>query len=214
MPLGKITREQRLRARSYQYGAPALSWIVFTTLSEFAGPDSLGVLPALGLGLAGALVVAAAVWLSGGGTGRHPLVKMAAQRMRVGRQVTDFSEIDTALVEGWRDGGRLDVFLEFGSSGSRLARVCLRSPLLPVLGHADRELVAQILRESSVQLPEVAHDRYDTTGRYDWMKRPSNLDRDQAIEYVLHTPEPLPGSYEEQMSIQLRAEAGRSGPSD
>ena len=58
-----------------------------------------------------------------------------------------------------------------------------------VLDDANRELVAEILRRSSVTIPPAAPDPYDPTGKFAWMDHPNNLNKEEAIEYVLHTPE-------------------------
>lgn len=52
----------------------------------------------------------------------------------------------------------------------------------------ERELVAEILRRSSVAVPVAPPDPYDPAGKFAFMDHPNSLTKNEAIEYVLHTP--------------------------
>ncbi len=94
------------------------------------------------------------------------------------------------MVEGWRDGGAAHVYMQFGKIGKELAKVRLRSPSRRVIGDDDRNIIAEILRQSNVRLPERPGPDSTDWDRVNWVNRSHYLDRDEAIAYVLHTPAP------------------------
>jgi hypothetical protein len=121
----------------------------------------------------------------------QPWADFDADRLRVGRRVVHFAELDWATltpttVDGW--GG---LMLHFGSDRVRCA-FALRSRDDKALDLDTRRLVAEVLRRSSIAYPASS---YDPTGRFSRYNFPNHLNRDDAVAVTLNPPspgEPLP----------------------
>jgi len=107
---------------------------------------------------------------------------------RLGTYVLPFDAITVAVFSHPRTRGRSGWQLDIGVPDNAIASVIVRSSTLPELSVRDRELIAEMLRRSSVARPEVAPDRFDPTGKFAWTHHTNHLTRDEAIDYVLHTP--------------------------
>ncbi|GAB3605526.1 hypothetical protein GCM10027413_09350 [Conyzicola nivalis] len=109
--------------------------------------------------------------------------------VRDGRVKTPFDQITDATFMTMQHRGHIDSYLGFGASVEKSTYVRVKSPHLPELDEASRELVAEVLRRSPIRIPEPVADKYDPTGKFGWMDHPNSLSKDEAIEFVLHTPE-------------------------
>ena len=113
-------------------------------------------------------------------------------QVRVRGRIVPFESIVQAVYLPMPRRDRVDSFLSLDTERSPILTVCLRSSKLPELTAEERELVAEILRRSSVEIPQSRRSRtnrfYDPTGKFEWMRHPQHLTRQDAIEYVLHTP--------------------------
>ena len=113
-------------------------------------------------------------------------------QVRVRGNTLPFDHITEAVYLPVAHKDRVDAFLSLDTHGMPVITVCLRSTHLPELTTQERMLVAEILRRSSVEIPQSKRGRtnvyYDPDGKYEWMRHPNHLSRDDAIEYVLHTP--------------------------
>jgi len=118
-----------------------------------------------------------------------PAVDLEAGLLRHGRRITPFADITDATYAVVPHRGHVDGYLGFGTSIETAAFVCVRSPHLAELDENERAVVAEMLRRSSVRVPEAARDPYDPKGKFAWMDHPNNLSRDEAVDYVLHTPD-------------------------
>jgi hypothetical protein len=139
-----------------------------------------GILLLLGVILAalfGALVVATLRW-------RAPDVDSDASHLRVGRDVFAVEEISRAVFLNARGHW----YLKLTAPRHRAAVFCVRSPRHPELDERERELVAEVLRRSSVAVPERRPDPYDPKGRFARLDHPTHLSRDEAVDWVRHTP--------------------------
>jgi hypothetical protein len=186
------TLRQRLRASAgTPMGAQFLGWLVVTSLimqvatrwvvELYDWPGLVVLMSVLVLGLV--LVVSLS------STNRPPSVNLDSGQLRVGRKTIAFDEIVSAhhfTVQGRK---HRESYLYFGARLAPMAIVCVRSTRALDISDSDRLLVAEMLRRSSVRLPDHPVDPYDPKGKFAWMDYPSNLTRDEAIEYVLHTPE-------------------------
>ena len=108
---------------------------------------------------------------------------------RLGTYVLPFDAITVAVFTPARTRGRSGWQLDIGVPDNAIASVIVRSSTVPELSVRDREFIAEMLRRSSVARPEVAPDRFDPTGKFAWTHHTNHLTRDEAIDYVLHTPQ-------------------------
>ena len=117
-----------------------------------------------------------------------PEANFATDELRLGKRTIAFAEItEAAFVTVPRRKG-IDASLVFGAPIAPRVVVSVASAKSAVLTAAERELVAEILRRSSVAIPVAPPDPYDPTGRFAYMDHPNSLTKNEAIEYVLHTP--------------------------
>jgi hypothetical protein len=118
-----------------------------------------------------------------------PEVNFALGRLRVGRQEVAFDAITDATYLAVQARGKTDWYLRVGPRFGPAAIVCVRSSRVPVIDAGERETLAEVIRRSAVEVPAVRPDPYDPKGRFSWLEHPAHLSRDEAIEYLLHTPE-------------------------
>ncbi|WP_411699294.1 hypothetical protein [Conyzicola sp.] len=137
----------------------------------------------LTLGIVAALLFAAS-------RSQTPSLNFDESAVRVGRATYRFDEVtdSTFLIVPHRKGS--SSFLLFGTGKlATSAIVCVRSQREPELTDSEREFVAEVLRRTNIVVPQPKPDPYDPTGRFGWMDHPNSLSKDEAIEFVLHTPE-------------------------
>ena len=132
-------------------------------------------------------VIAAALFAAS--RSQTPSLNFDESLVRVARTTYRFDEITDAayLTVAHRSGS--SSFLLFGTGKlTTSALVCVRSQREPEITAPERELVAEVLRRAKITIPQSPPDPYDPKGKFAWMDHPNNLSRDEAIEYVLHTP--------------------------
>jgi hypothetical protein len=197
LPTGWVTIRgtsfsQRLRASA---GSPTVGaffgWMILiqvliqvglrSALDEFGWFGVVGVLVLVTAALCAVVLLAPA--------NRLPAANLVEGLLRVGRRSIPFEAITDATFLTIARRGGTESYLYLGDGAKTTATVCVRSDRGPSIPDRDRELVAEVLRRSSVRLPEPRHDPYDPHGRFAWMDHANCLTRDDAIEYVLHTPE-------------------------
>jgi hypothetical protein len=153
--------------------------------------ELVGVVPML-IALAVVLVAVAVALLYSRSTSPRSEVNLDTGQVRVRGRVVPFESIVQAVYLPMPRRDRVDSFLSLDTERSPILTLCLRSSKLPELTAEERELVAEILRRSSVEIPQSRRSRtnrfYDPTGKFEWMRHPQHLTRQDAIEYVLHTP--------------------------
>ena len=118
-----------------------------------------------------------------------PELNFDTDEARVSRRVYPMTTITEASFVELPSRGRTDWFLQFGAPPAIRLFVVVASQKRTVIDTTERELVAELLRRSAVAIPPDIPDRYDPAGKFAWMDHPKSLTRDEAIEYVLHTPE-------------------------
>jgi hypothetical protein len=109
--------------------------------------------------------------------------------MRDGSTKTPFDQLTDATFLTIQHRDHTDSYLGLGRSAEKSSYVRVRSPHLPELDEASRELVAEVLRRSPIRIPESKPDPFDPAGKFGWMDHPNSLTREEAIDFVLHTPE-------------------------
>jgi hypothetical protein len=119
----------------------------------------------------------------------QPEANFDTDELRIGKRTIPFADITEAAYFAVVRRRRVDSHLVFGARVSPRVIVTVAAEKGPVLDPAGRELVAEILRRSSVAIPVAAPDPYDPTGKFAYMDHPNSLTKSEAIEYVLHTPE-------------------------
>jgi hypothetical protein len=192
-PVGGMTFAQLLLRRGAPFAAREavlLGVVAFGGVQfVFTGPEDreLWLSAAVGIGVTViGLIVAIAVAAERSPT---PYLNFDTDELRVRRRTVLLRDIDEAWAWSINWGGEPDRFLRFGVRGGPTASVRVLSSDLPVLAGSERELVAEAIRRSGVVLPEAEFDRYDPTGRFSRSRHPNSLTRDEAVEYVLHTPD-------------------------
>ena len=177
-PTGKLSLWVFVILFALQFvGRVVLQWI-----SDAAGVTGVVVFVAV------CLLAAVGAYLYATSGASWPFVNLDEGLLRRRGRVTPFAELTDATYSAVPHRGHVDSYLGFGTSLETAAFVCVRSPHIPELDETERALVAELLRRSSVRVPESAPDPYDPKGKFAWMDHPNNLSRDEAIEYVLHTP--------------------------
>jgi hypothetical protein len=118
-----------------------------------------------------------------------PEINFDTGELRLGKSVAPFDAVTEAqfLALPSRDG--TDWYLRFGAPIAPSATVVVRSSRLAELDAAQRQVVAELFRRSAIAIPSAKPDPFDPKGKFAWMDHPNHLTRDEAIEYVLHTPE-------------------------
>ena len=155
-------------------------------LYEAAGPAPV----MIALGVVLVAIVAAVVYAAT----RSPRteVNLELGQIRVRGKTIPFESITEAVYLSVAHRDRVDSFLSLDNHGVPVLTVCVRSSKLPELATDQRMLVAEILRRSSVEIPQSWRGRtnkfYDPAGKYEWMRHPNHLNKEDAIEYALHTP--------------------------
>jgi len=145
------------------------------------------------LGFVIALVVLAlgvvAAMLFAASRSQTPGLNFDESVVRVGRRTYRFDEVTNAafLMVPHRTGSSSYLLFGRGAPAAH-ALVCVRSDREPEITAEERELVAEALRLTNIAIPASKPDPYDPTGKFAWMDRPNSLTRDEAVEYVLHTP--------------------------
>lgn len=134
-------------------------------------------------------VVVAVLWGASIIAAQRPRLNFDTSQLRVGRKTTGFAELTTAISVGLPRGSTVDWTLHLSNGSASPALFSVRSTRDPELNETDRGLVAEVLRRSSVALPAPKSDRDDPTGKFAWMDYPNHLSRDEAVEWVLNTPE-------------------------
>ncbi|GAB2451804.1 hypothetical protein HD599_002491 [Conyzicola lurida] len=152
----------------------------------FASNDDSTLVTVVALVLA---VVVAAVSVALIVAAQRPRLNFDTSQLRVGRKTIGFADLTTAMSVGLPRGTTTDWSLQIGRGSAAPLLFTVRSTRDPELSDSDRELVAELLRRSSVALPAPKSDRDDPTGKFAWMDHPNHLSRDEAIEWVLNTPE-------------------------
>jgi hypothetical protein len=120
---------------------------------------------------------------------RSPSFNLDTGQMRVGRRVWSFDDIAEAEFLTVIHRGRRESYLRLGKGVAKGAIVCLISSNDRAMTDAEREVVAEVLRRSPIEIPTSKPDPYDPHGRFATLDYPNHLTRDEAIEFVLHTPE-------------------------
>jgi hypothetical protein len=197
LPTGWVTIRgtslaQRLRAGAGSPTAGAFfGWMivvqVLIQLGMRSALDEFGWLGVIAIVVFAAAALCAVVLLAP--ANRLPAVNLDEGLLRVGRRSIAFEAITDATFFALARRGGTESYLYLGDGAKTTATVCVRSTRGPSMDDHDRQLVAEVLRRSSARLPEPKHDPYDPHGRFAWMDHANRLDRDEAIEYVLHTPE-------------------------
>ena len=175
------------RPTGYSYLLVAVAFQVVVQFGIGIARDQLG--PVGGWIAAGGLLLAVlGIGLWSASRTRTPSIDFDASLVRVGRTTFRFDEITDAafLTIPHRNGP--SGYLRFGTGRLPAAVVCVRSTRENELSPDERELVAEVLRRAAVRVPQSRPDRYDPAGRFGWLDHPNSLSRDEAIEYVLHTP--------------------------
>ena len=136
------------------------------------------------------VIVLAALWRS------KVWVNFDSGQLRVGHKITELSDIDSAVlaVSSSRQVPSLSLQLRTGSHVRAVIPLRHRSDVL-VTDDGQRRLLAELMNRTRIELPEDQHDPQKKFVRYNF---PGHLDRDTAIDLVLHPPEayePLPISY-------------------
>jgi hypothetical protein len=149
-----------------------------------------------------ALVIAAAIMAAFGlvlllvirAMDRRVAIDLDGKRLRVGRTVVPFDEVDTAnVVYPTRDGSQA-LSIRFGHRHNphRRATVMLLRGTREVLSADAKRILLAALAECPIVRPQ---SPYDPTGRYASANFPGTLDRQGAIAVVQDPPragEPLP----------------------
>ena len=150
-----------------------------------------GPLPAaLVVGIVLLAVAASAVYV----VRRAPVteVNFDTDQVRTNGKTVPFAAISEAVYLPVAHRDRTDSYLSLDTHSTPVLTLCLRSSKIAELDAHERMLVAEILRRANVAIPQSKRGRtnrfYDPAGKYEWMRHPNNLTRDDAIEYVLHTP--------------------------
>jgi hypothetical protein len=134
------------------------------------------------------LLLAVAVILVAPGSSR-PSLNFDTGHLRIGRHTTAFDEITQAAYFSVPTRRHRDSYISVGRGDlASTATICVRSTRGLAIAESDRELVAEMLRRSAVEIPQPRPDPFDPKGKFAWMDHPNHLTRDEAIEYVLHTP--------------------------
>jgi hypothetical protein len=118
-----------------------------------------------------------------------PEINLDTGELRVGRSVVSFDGVTEAQYLGLPSRSGIDWYLRFGAHVTPSAVVVVRSLRLPEATSEEREIVAEMLRRSHVAIPVAPPDPYDPKGKFAWMDHPNNLTLEEAIQYLLHTPE-------------------------
>jgi hypothetical protein len=118
-----------------------------------------------------------------------PEINFDTGELRLGRSVAPFGAVTEAQFLGLPSADGVDWYLRFGAHVAPSATVVVRSSRLTELDADQRRVVAELIRRSAVAIPARIPDPYDPKGKFAWMDHPNHLTRDEAIEYVLHTPE-------------------------
>ena len=119
---------------------------------------------------------------------RAPEANFDTDQLRLGKRTIAFADITEAAYLAMPRRRGVDGSLVFGQRVSPRVVVTLASGTSAVLTADERELVAEILRRSSVAVPVAPPDPYDPAGKFAFMDHPNSLTKNEAIEYVLHTP--------------------------
>jgi hypothetical protein len=151
----------------------------------FASDKDATVVTVVALALA---LVVASVAVAAIVSGQRPRVNFDTSQLRIGRTTTGFAELTTAMSVGLPKGSTVDWALHLSRGSTSPFVFAVRSSRAPELSDTDRELIAELLRRSSVALPAPTTDKDDPSGNFAWMDHPNHLSRDEAIEWVLHTP--------------------------
>ena len=107
---------------------------------------------------------------------RNPIVDFYRGQLRIGSDETPFVLIDRAWIIRAEQRSRSDHYLFVQAKGHLAARVVLHSSKGAVLGTEQREVIAELLRRSSIAVPGVNESR---------LERRQHLTRDDAIAIVL-----------------------------
>jgi hypothetical protein len=118
-----------------------------------------------------------------------PEINFDTHELRLGGSVAPFDAVTEAQFLGLPSAQGIDWYLRFGAHVTPSATVVVRSSRLAELSTEEREYVAELIRRSAIAIPPPKPDPYDPKGKFAWMDYPNHLTRDEAIEYVLHTPE-------------------------
>jgi hypothetical protein len=118
-----------------------------------------------------------------------PEINFDTGELRLGSSVAPFDAVTEAQFFALPSHGSTDWYLRFGAHIAPSATVVVRSSRLTELDADERQVVAELLRRSAIAIPPAKPDPFDPKGKFAWMDHPNHLTRDEAIEYVLHTPE-------------------------
>jgi len=119
---------------------------------------------------------------------RRVAINLDTGTVRFGTTTVPFGQLESADYLRVPYRGSTHSYLRLGSP-PKSGLLCVRASRAPELTADEREVVAEMLRRSPIRIPDAAADRFDPTGRYAWMDHPTRLTRDEAVDYVLHTPE-------------------------
>lgn len=191
MPTGwvrvaQLSVRRRLALSGWTVG-PVIYFVVFVIPVNFVFGAAFGrggvagvILALLALVLVGAFVVVAHAV-------RHPApcINLQTNELRVGQRTVPFAELDTAVLLATGLRAAPNLVLRVGSGKTMLMSVYLRNRHALLLDDRDREVLAEVLRRTSIAMP-VSRD--DPKGRFARYNFPGHLDRDTAIEMVTDTP--------------------------
>jgi hypothetical protein len=123
-----------------------------------------------------------------------PWVNLGTNELRSGKVSVPLGSIDSAFLGVSTAKGPANLFLQLREGKRTWATIYLRKRHTVLLSEHDRELFAEVLRRTSITMPYSADDPKGKFAKYNF---PGHVDRDTAIDLVVHTPkvgDPLPVS--------------------
>jgi hypothetical protein len=124
-----------------------------------------------------------------------PWVNLSTNELRSGKKSVPLASIDSAVLAVSTAKGPATLVLQIREGKKTWASVYLRKRHTALLSDRDRELFAEVLRRTTIAMPYSADDPKGRFAKYNF---PGHVDKDTAIDLVLHTPkvgDPLPVSF-------------------
>ena len=140
----------------------------------------------------GSIVLPSLFWLVLGRIRfRNPVVDFDAATVRIGPDVTRFEEIDRAwIIEELREP--YNVYFVVAGTGHRHVRVFFRSAKGAGLSETNRQVLAQLIERSSIELPDLPVDRWDPKRKFIGPGEPDYLTKERALALLAPTAIPRP----------------------